>query len=267
MTKICYITAIYGDYEKSCKKYVKQTIESDFICFTDNAEIIKNNWEIDTNPYHITHKNTIDNDEYVNSLCNNTHTFNIAKYYKQSFHLIPRLQIYDIIIWLDATIEIIYDKTSEYILSKIFDNKIITWHHEWRFGMLYNEVQAAASHDKYCNTTWNGQKQPYQDVKKQYMEYINDGYDEYLFKRSNHHSPHYGVWITCFIAFLQKDEKIRSFLNHWYLQTLKYTTEDQVSFSYSCQKQGLYPLTLPYEEIKGEPHQWTTFYIKQDHGI
>ena len=91
---ICYITAIYSipnmQYEKTCKKFVTQTISSDFICFTDNSNIINNGWIIDTTPYHLNNKSKIDNDEFTNSICNNKHTFNIAKYYKQAFQNIPR---------------------------------------------------------------------------------------------------------------------------------------------------------------------------------
>ena len=124
MASICFITAIYSDYEKSCKKFVKQTIDTDFICFTDNINIINNGWKIDTTPYHIVNKSKIDDDTYTNSICNNKHTFNIAKYYKQSFSDIPILDKYDIIVWLDGTIEIIYNKTSEYILNNILSYNI-----------------------------------------------------------------------------------------------------------------------------------------------
>ncbi len=88
MATICFITAIYGGYENSCKKFVKQTIDTDFICFTDNDNIINNGWIIDTTPYHFINKSTVDDDKFVNSLCNNKHTFNIAKYYKQSFLMV-----------------------------------------------------------------------------------------------------------------------------------------------------------------------------------
>ena len=94
MAKICFITAIYGNYESSCKKFIKQTIETDFICFTDNKDITSNGWTIDTNPYHITNKSELDNDTYTNSICNNKHTFNVSKYYKQAFNNIPILQKY-----------------------------------------------------------------------------------------------------------------------------------------------------------------------------
>ena len=141
-SSICFITAIYGNYETSCKKFVKQTIQTDFICFTDNKNIINNDWIIDTNPYHLTNPSNIDNGSFINSLRNNKHTFNICKYYKQSFLNIPILTKYDVIVWIDGTIEITYNKTSEYILNNIYTEKIIGWHHEYRNGILRDEVKA-----------------------------------------------------------------------------------------------------------------------------
>jgi hypothetical protein len=268
MSKICFITAIYGNYEASCKKFVEQTVETDFICFTDNKDIISNGWIINTTPYHQICKSDLDDDSYINSLCNNQHTFNIAKYYKQSFTKIPILEKYDVIVWLDGTIEIIYDKTSEYILNNIYKEKIIGWHHEYRYGILGNEVSASKSDGRYSSTNWNNQSQPYQDVYYQYQCYIEDGYnDDTFFKNMISHTPHMGVWVTCFVAFLNKDNDIKNFLDLWYLQTLKYTTQDQIGFPYVCQKTNIIPYTLPNNEIYGEqPHHNTMFYIKHYHG-
>jgi hypothetical protein len=265
-SKICFITAIYGNYEASCKRYAKQTIPTDFICFTDNKDIISNGWQIDTTPYHLIRKNALDNDTFRNSLCNNRHTFNTAKYYKQSFNSIPILSEYDVIVWMDGTIEITYDKTSEYILKHIYDKKIIGWHHEWRYGQLREEVKA--SHfERYTSTYWNHQAQPYQDVDGQYQFYLNDGYSDAFYKELNSHTPHMGVWITCFVAFLKNDEQVKELLDLWYLQTLKYTTQDQIGFPYVCQKTKLIPYTLPNSEISGDkPHEETMFYIKHQHG-
>jgi hypothetical protein len=267
MAKICFITAIYGNYETSCKKFVKQTIDTDFICFTDNNNIINNGWTIDTTQYHLVNKSKIDDDTFINSLCNNKHTFNIAKYYKQQFVNIPILDKYDVIVWLDGTIEIIYDKTSEYILNNIYREKIIGWNHEYRNGILSEEV--CASHfERYTSIYWNKQSQPYQDVDNQYKCYLEDGYNDLFFKNINSHTQHMGVWITCFVAFLHKDKEVKHFLDLWYLQTLKYTTQDQIGFPYVCQKTNMIPFTLPNSEISGDwPHKRTIFYIKQDHGI
>ena len=266
MSKICFITAIYGNYELSCKKFVDQTVETDYICFTDNINIINNGWTIDITPYHLINKSNLDNGSFVNSMSNNTHTFNIAKYYKQSFNNIPILNKYDVVVWLDGTIEIIYNKTSEYILNNIYKEKIIGWNHEYRNGILSDEVEKSHC-DRYTSNYWNNQYQPYQDVDNQYKNYLDDGYNDLFFKNKNSHTPHFGVWITCFVAFLKNDDSVKTFLDLWYLQTLTYTTQDQIGCPYVCQKTGLLPYTLPNNEIHGEsPHQNTMFYIKHYHG-
>jgi len=265
--KICFITAIYGNYESSCKRFVEQTVPTDFICFTDNINIIRNGWTIDITPYHLTNKNELDNNTYVNSFSNNKHTFNVAKYYKQSFQRIPILQQYDVIIWLDGTIEVTYNKTSEYVLGKIYKEKIIGWHHPDRMGILSSEVKDS-NFFRYTSTYWNGQEQPYQNVNKQYEEYVKDGYnDEYFKKLQTHsHTPHLGVWVTCFVAFLNNDEAVARFLDLWYLQTLKYTTQDQIRFSYVCQKTNLIPYTLPNNEVTGnDPHKNAMFFTRHNH--
>jgi hypothetical protein len=265
MAKICFITVICGNYEKTCKKFAKQTVDTDFICFTDNPNITSNGWIIETTPYHLINKSKLDNDKYTNSLCKNKHTFNISKYYKQAFQNIPILQKYDVVVWLDGTIEIVYDKTSEYILANIYTKKIIGWNHELRNGILSDEVKDSHFY-RYTSTLWNGQSQPYQDIDNQYRTYVSDGYNDAYFKNMHSHTPHFGVWLTCFVAFLNNDPDVTNFLDLWYLQTLQYTTQDQIGFPYVCQKTNLLPYTLPNHEIHGDrPHHNTMFYIKHNH--
>jgi len=264
--KICFITAIYGKYENTCKPFVSQTIPTDFICFTDNPHINSRNWIIDTTPYHILNKSPLDRDIFNNSYVNNKHTFNICKYYKQAFINIPRLKDYEVIIWLDGTLEIIYDKVSEYIMKNIYKHKIIGWHHNWRKGVLAEEV-INSNFWRYTSTFWNNQVQTYQNVNKQYEEYLKDGYNDEYFKKLNSHTPHMGVWLTCFVAFLKNDTEVINFLDLWYLQTLKYTTQDQIGFPYVVQKTHLIPLTLPNNEVYGEDiEKITMFYVKHNHG-
>lgn len=268
--KICFITAIYSNYEATCKKYTNQSIPTDFICFTDNSNIVSNGWKIDTTPYHILNKSPLDDGTYTNSLDNNKHTFNIAKYYKQSFQNIPILKKYEVVVWLDGTVEITHQQTALFIMNNIYQSKIIGWHHEGRYGYLLNEVKVSSTDKRYNSNFWNNQEQPIQDVWGQYDSYIKDGYDERYFDKfldNNISNIHRGVWLTCFIAFLNNDTEVSHFLDLWYLQTLKYTTQDQISFPYVCQKTKMFPLTLPNKEIWGEfPHINTQFYIKQGHG-
>ena len=263
--RVCFITAIYGSYELTCKKFVEQTIPTDFICFTDNPNIVSNGWIIDNNAYHLTHKSQIDTDNYLNSIVNNHHTFNIAKYYKQAFYNIPRLKEYEAIVWLDGTIEIIYDKVSEYVLRNIYEHKIITWHHEYRFGNLEEEVKASLGGWRYDCTFFFNQHQPYQDIIAQYNAYLATGYTNEYFKNISN-NPFFGVWLTCFVAFLNNDSCVVDFLNLWYQQTLVWSTQDQVGFPFCVQKMNFIPLTLPNEEVPGDaPHKQTLFYIKHNH--
>lgn len=265
--KIAFITAIYGPYEASCKKFVKQTIPADFICFTNLTKLDSNGWIIDRNPYHLTHKCPFDSSDLINSLQNNTHTFNIAKYYKQNFQSIPRLKNYDVVVWLDGTIEITHPKTAEWVVNKIKEHPIITWEHEYRRGKLFNEVTASMQCERYPSTYWFGQSQPFQDVLKQYKEYLKNGYDDHNYWHSiDPKRKHFGVWVTCFIAFDNHSPQVGEFLNMWYLQTLKYTTQDQVGFPYVAQKLRMHPYTLPDHQIKGFGHTGTDFYIKHSHG-
>jgi len=263
--KVAYITAIYGNYEASCKKYINQTLKSDFICFTENKNIINNGWIIDAKPYHLTNKSLLDNNSYTNSIINNKHTFNIAKYYKQNFHNIDRLKKYDVVIWIDGTIEIINENSSQYMYNNIKKNPIIGWSHELRNGFLIDEV-IASDFNRYTSTKWNNQEQPFQNVYKQYTKYLKDGYKENYWDEYKKENKNMGVWITCFVAFDNKNKDIVTFLDLWYKQTLMYTTQDQISFSYACQKQKLIPLSLPNSDIKGDfPHKKTDLYIKHDH--
>jgi hypothetical protein len=262
-SNICFITAIYGNNEASCKSFIKQTVDTDFICFTDNPNIESNGWIIDTTPYHLINPSLLDDESYINSLKNNTNSFNIEKYYKQAFQNIPRLKDYATIIWIDGNIQITYDKTSEFIHENIKKNKIITWHNEFRKGSLLAEVNEYMVCGRYINKLL-----PYQDVLAQYNEYLKCGYNENFFKDKNYHTEHMGVWITCFIAFSNKDKDISNLLDLWYLQTLKYTTQDQVGFSYVCQSMNIVPYTLPNHKIYGDcPHEKTQFYIKHFHGL
>jgi hypothetical protein len=276
--RVAYITAILGNYELTCKPFVKQTIESDFICFTDNPNIESNGWIIDTNPYHDTHKSPIDNGLYINSISKegklkeleNRHTFNLAKYYKQSWSNIPRLKDYDVVIWLDGTIEITKEDVSEYMIELCFKYDIVSWHHELRGGLLFHEAFVCYL-AKYMDRDYLGQKQPYQDVIAQYHSYLQDGYDEKFFinyprVEGRGRGDHFGVWLTCFVAFNNRSEKVKEFLDKWYLQTLKYTTQDQVGFPKVVQDLNLVPYTLPDKRFGGnDPHVSTDIFIKHDH--
>jgi hypothetical protein len=253
---VCFITAIYGNYESFCKKYAVQTIPTDFICFTDNNTIINNGWIIDPIPYHIINKSPIDNSNYVNSIVNNEHSFNIAKYYKQAFQNIPRLKKYEVVVWIDGTIELTNINVSKWIMDNISTNKIIAWEHSEQITMP-ETIVITSKMLRYNSTFWANQKQPHQDVINHYKTYIEEDFNLVNMK----------PFITCFIAYLNKDEQVSHFLDLYYYQTLKYTTQDELSFIYVCNKLNMFPYKLPNQEIKSvDTNIITDFYIKFNHG-
>jgi hypothetical protein len=280
MNKVAFISSILGNYETSCKPYVKQTIDCDFICFTDNKNIKSNGWELDLNPYYDTNKSPIDTGLYINSIdkpgrlseINNRHTFNLAKYYKQQWKLIPRLKDYEVVIWMDGSLELLNENVAEYMLEICSKYQIATWHHELRGGFLLHEAGASYL-PKYHHIEYNGQRQPYQDVMRQYVEYIREGYDESFFKEKykreegRGRGDHFGVWATGFLAFCNKSENVTDFFDTWYLHILKHTTQDQVSFPKVVQETNLVPYTFPDHIMTGlEAHAENSMFKVHLHG-
>jgi len=262
---ICIITAIYGNYEKSCKPVCPQSINYDKICFSNTRIEETNGWEIDTEPYHLINNSKLDTGDYVNSINNNKHTFNIAKYYKQNFHNIPKLKKYDIVIWMDGTIEIKNPYFLEYFSLILRENKIVTFEHEKRRGELKREVNAS-NNPRYTSTNWNGQDQPYQDIFAQFENYKKDGYSDAYWKKYSE-SNNYGLWITCVVGFNMNEKETIDFLDYWYLQTLKFTTQDQIGFPYALQKLKIHPYSFPDNFVKmNTNHQQNEFYVKHAHG-
>lgn len=286
--QIAFITAAFGTYERRVRRPRNQTVNADFVCFSDNAALVHDGWILDKTPYHVTHPNPIDDGNKHNSLNKNTHPFNIAKYYKQSFHLIPRLSQYDVIVWIDATIEIEYAETASWLLERVIAQRhpAVGWAHGVRRGYLAEEAYVAFKYapKKYSTngSYWMGSWQPPQLTLNQYCEYLNQGYQDRFINNSalnrnfywdtvrsivNTTNNHFGVWLTCFIAFDNKSPLIKRFLDHWYLQTLNYTTEDQVSFPFSAWKFNVTPYTLPDSDTWGDaPEKRTKFYTKHPHG-
>ena len=269
--KVVYITAVFGTYELSAKPKKNQTLLSDWICFTNNRKLTPNGWELDFEPYHIKFPSPIDDGKYTNSLLRNNGNnsffkyFLIAKYYKQNYYNIPRLQRYEVVIWLDGTIEIIWDKTSEWVHNKIILNKqpIVSWAHELRKnGNLKDEVTVSKSQMKYFG----------QDLDFQYAEYLRHGYrsDFWELHRSavNSSHPSFGLWITCFLAFDNRDALVKIFLDYWFLQTLMYSLQDQMGFPYALRSLNIIPYTLPDNEVSGMygAHFQTQMYKRWNHG-
>lgn len=270
--RVAYITALYGTYESSPKPFAKQSIPSDFYCFTDLPEtafsINDNGWIIDRTPYHRLISLPYDSPDLLNSLTKNLHPMNVAKFYKTAFYLIPRLQRYEFIVWLDGNVVISNSSTSEAVITSLTSNgqEMVLFEH-WRDGLLWKEVQAVAGQSKYNTTQFAGFSQPRQDIFSQYDSYLTQfHYDESYWAKIQPTRPQYGMWVTCFIGFrMSAFDRIHDFLALWHEHILRYSTQDQVSFSFVSQHLGIHPYSLPDSFIEGNSMVNSLFY-KVHHG-
>ena len=263
--QIAFITAIYGTYEKTLKQPVNQTILCDFIAFTDRYDLIASNkgWKVVTDPYHRTIK-IFQNTGY-NSVENNSHPFNIAKFYKMQFHRIPLLANYKVIVWLDGTISIKNTTTAASILNLAQSGSNFLIFEHWRNGLLSAEV-AASDNGRYYVLSWAGHGQPYQNVSFQYDTYVQKGYKDHWWPTNPVRSTQFGVWVTCFVGFDMRQSITRKFLDVWWSQNLHFTTQDQVSFPYVLWKLKIMPYSLPNQLVLGNSHV-NSWFKKLDHGL
>jgi hypothetical protein len=188
LASIVFITAVFGAYEKTAKLRHPQDIEADWICFTNHTKLLSNGWQLDFTPYHLTHPSPLDDGRMINTYQNKSHPvhpFLAAKYYKQAFQNIPRLKRYDVVVWIDGTVEIKVPTVASFLMNKIMNQSypMVGFHHEMRQGQMWPEV-AASYAEKYYGENWLGWKQPVQDVIAQYRQYLRNGYNYAYWNRN-----------------------------------------------------------------------------------
>ena len=130
---------------------------------------------------------------------------------------------------------------------------------------------------RYTTTELHGRPQPYQDINKQYQDYLSIAGDVLQPKSSSFWGRalyptrvDYGLFVTCFFAVNMNNPQSAMFLDEWFRHIVMYTTQDQISFPFVAQKLGIYPYPLPEEDennlIKGD-FNINTLFVKANHGL
>ena len=204
---------------------------------------------------------------------------------------------YDIVVWLDGTVELMNEETSEYVSELINrgENFIVFEHH--RGGRLEAEVRTSLLNGRYDTTQLNGIPQPRQDLNKQYTMYVDDGFEEKSSSSLQHLSvgttsmsmsgsgsrsgsgsgsgswwdrysdrEEYGVFVTCFLGMNMRNQTTHTFLDLWYAQIIQHSTQDQVSFPHIAQMQYVHPYPLPDHTVIGDSTM-NTLFQKHGHGL
>jgi hypothetical protein len=221
--RVAIVTSIYGNYDNfKNQDNVNNSELVDWYCFTDSDIKASSKWKIITTPYHII--NTEKDDEYKDYKNYYTHideknkNMMYAKYYKIKTHEIDILQNYDYFIWIDGSI-FLRDNFIDNIM-KLIKNKyeLINFKHSAR-NNVKDEVDVSIKMKKYDT----------QNLKEQFGQYINDKFPDNvgLFEKT---------------VFVKKNTgRINKLFDFWWIQNLKYSFQDQISYPYSLWKTGIVP--------------------------
>lgn len=343
--KVLFVTAIYGDYEKTLKEPAQQQHPANFVAFTDRTDLASPTWQIrlvedpldylanhgghvgvgasgsvhaaatnanagetasasaaeqtgkglDTAAVGIATTSTTDGvnsltrnqglgtaavgiantstTDGVNSLTRNRHPFNLAKVFKMQFYRFFDLTEYRAAVWLDGTIQIIGPQTAGLVFHLLAEQgrNLVTFEHSRR-GLLSAEAVASKT-EKYEGTHWGCCDQPYQNVTRQYEQYLQEGFsekwwlEEYDAPMGISKRPEWGLWVTSFVAFDLHSPTSFEFLDAWWRENVVHSTQDQVSFPFVAWKMKVYPFSLPSPGVSAGSWMRNDFFARAEHGM
>jgi hypothetical protein len=221
--RILYITAKFGDENpKDIVKSVGNEIVK-YICYTD-AEYDN----INNNPNIINCEYCRFNEEEKREICNVIYNKGMtrpnvikARFVKTQFYKLQKVKEFnpDIVIWIDASMQIIKDDFHYLIEDLLNDSIICTYPHNF----LTNYIEDL---DYVLNLKTIGIVKRYGDepIKQQKDFYISEGFTEEVTNKKEY-------LCTGIVGFRLNEENI-TLLNLWWQDILKWSIHDQVSLFY-----------------------------------
>lgn len=205
--KIALITAIFGDLD-ALKNVCPQSVPADKFCFT-NSVIMPFD---DCNGWKVIHPNYPRHD---------LHNRIKAKYFRTLSHTIKELSIYDIIIWIDASIEIINEEFISFMAGNIVKNDMSFFKHSAR-ECIYEEAEFSKPAVKYAN----------EPIDQQIQQYLSE---KYPFKNGL-------IETGCFSRKI--NAKTNKIMEDWWMENIKYSYQDQISLPYVLWKNNFHPFII-----------------------
>ena len=218
---ICIYTAIYGDYD-DLKEQPRQTLDCDFLCFTDNSSVQARGWEVAYRPG-----------------APEMHPRMQAKYYKLMNHKIfapPRRwwpfnggtgrRRYDFTIWIDGSVRLKSESFVEEMIGFLGKYGMAMFVHPER-DCIYAEAQVCLHPDflKYRGLP----------IREQVESYKFEGYPE-----------HNGLMAAGLILRDMRRRELHQINEDWWQENLRWTYQDQLSLPYVLWKNsyGYDPINL-----------------------
>lgn len=210
--KCAVISANYGNFDP-VRAAVRQSVETDFILFSDSdVNVAGTGWKNYVLPYPRA------------ELCPRMR----AKYVKLQHHRIPELKQYNVIIWADAALEITSD---QYVTKMTQDSKpgLNVFGHPDR-NCIYEEY---ATLIRFFKHKIEGER-----LTDQVQSYIQEG-----------HPAKFGLVALTHFTHIPTPESTR-LLDEWWLENVKWTYRDQISFPVVCRRLAYCPAKIsgyPYD--------------------
>lgn len=212
--KIAVYTAIFGSYNP-LRTVPNQTMDADYICFSDNAEMKCEGWKTIVTKYPR----------------QDFHPRLRAKYFKVLPHYIEELQQYDVLIYIDGSIEIRDKDFIKWCIENLGGNDMCLFKHPQR-DCIFEEFVASDECRKYDHEDKVEQRRDYR------MKY-----------------PEHGGLYACGVCVLRITPCTIRVMNDWWHEILKYTIQDQVSFPVVCKANNFIPATFEENQYSNKYFQ------------
>lgn len=296
--RICGITALMGNYEKTVKEPLQPLSPScPMFAVTDQDHLLEANGRNNTAWTRIRVNSSLWSADCVrpdlvgarNNPCDQPFLFNAAKFYKMQFHRLPEVQEAgcNVVVWFDGTIQIKDGTFMGRMADRAYRGQNFVVYVSdgrpskkmgLRDGLVSSEAERSMT-GKYGGKKSRAVFGPRQHVDEQYRYYLSQGFREKWFlneswfdevKGVESNVVKYGVYVTCMIMFDLRREETKTFLDCWWTENVLRSTQDQVGFPYCAWKHHARVWALPDNEDPGKwPDGWVAnnrnFY-KREHG-
>lgn len=220
--KVAVICANFGDYDYiySNSNLIDKN-KFDWYLFTDNKSEKSTFWNIIHQEFHLQNKTEGKNNFLNIDISSKVKNMMIAKYYKLQTHNINFIKDnnYSHIVWIDSSISILNNHFVNDLLDIISKDEvnIVNFIHTER-NNIYDEANLSIKMDKYeC-----------QDIESQVKKYKEDGFNE-------------NNLFCCGFFCRRINEQMNKIFDDWWVENVKNSFQDQISFPYVLWKNNKYP--------------------------
>ncbi|HVQ38571.1 MAG TPA: glycosyltransferase domain-containing protein [Pyrinomonadaceae bacterium] len=215
--RVAIYTAIYGGYD-NLKAQPAQTLDCDFICFTDDAQLTP------VSPWRVVHscpEETADlhprlQSRYPKQMAHRFFRGRSRRKDGRLFEDLRRSPTYDYCIWIDASAQILKNDFAEFLISHVGQFGIAMLRHPDR-DCIFDEVLA-------CINLRNLKGLP---LSEQVEHYRRQGYPE-----------HNGLFAGGLIVRDLQAGRLKSINSQWWKENLRWSSRDQLSLPYLLWKNG-----------------------------